>query len=286
MKYNEVVRLVNEILGEYQEATIRQIYYRMVSPPYQYMDNTKSMYCSFDKFLTTAREKGDIDWRKIADHTRTAIKPESTYASIEEFMQVFKDNVEGWWTRYTVDLWADQDYRVKVFIEKDALAGVVSEVSLRYQVATFPGRGYNSFTQLRSLAEELRDIDKSIIILYFGDFDPSGLDIDRSATKRIKEYAGRDDIEVVRCALTEDDVINLPANPTKLTDKRAASYIAKYGDRCWELDALPPDQLRNRVESAIKQYIDLSKYSEAYGKMQAEKAEIQEIISNLWNEGK
>jgi hypothetical protein len=132
-----------------------------------------------------------------------------------------------------------------------------------------------------SQAEEFRDIDKSIIVLYFGDFDPSGLDIDRSAEERLLEYSDAADFEMVRVALTPDDVVNLPPNPTKRLDKRAESYIAKYGDKCWELDALPPDELRERVRAVIKSYINQEIWQADQERLNREKSEIREMISKL-----
>lgn len=282
MKYNEVVSLVNNILNQYSEATIRQIYYRMVSPPYQYMENTRSMYSSFDIMLTRAREEGDIDWRRIVDNTRTIMEPEYTYSSIDTFMDNLKYNLNDWWTRYSIDLWEKQDNHLIIFVEKDALARIVSEIALPYQVSVVPGRGYNSLTQLMNLAEGFGDIDKPIIVLYFGDFDPSGLDIDRSAYDRLTKYCGRADLEVIRIALTEDDIQNLPPNPTKATDSRAGAYIVKYGDRCWELDALPPDELRNRVSHAIKSRIDFTQWNKEKQRMEIERKQIKQHIAKLW----
>lgn len=282
MKYKEVVRLVNEVLTQYQEATVRQIYYRLVSPPYQYMANTRSMYTSFDVMLTHAREEGLIDWRQIVDRSRTVMEPEGlVYEDIEDFMSNLKSNLDSWWQRYAIDLWEGQEYRLKVFVEKDALAGIVSEIALPQQVSVIPGRGYNSFSQLMSQAESFRGIDKSIILLYFGDFDPSGLDIDRSAYERLSSYSGAD-IKMFRIALTEDDIASLPPNPTKAADSRSRDYVAKYGDRCWELDALPPDQLRGRVRQAIDYYKKVGQWAADQDRLMADRQTLKARIENLY----
>jgi len=219
------------------------------------MANTKSMYCSFDDMLVRAREEGLVDWRKIADHTRQNIEPDQVWDDTKEFLDAERRDLNRWPSYYHVDYWEEQPYCLRVFIEKDALAQVASSVALEYKVTTIPGRGYNSFAQLMGLADELQKIDKSIIILYFGDFDPTGLDIDRSAGKRLSSYSDRD-IKLVRMALTEADIQGLPSNPTKKTDPRTESYSQKYGECCWELDALPPDVLKDRVRTSIKAYID------------------------------
>jgi len=279
VKYNEVVRLVNEILAQYNEATVRQIYYRMVSPPYQYMANTVSMYTSFDKMLTKAREEGLVNWHRIADHTRSSISPAEPYQSVDSFMENLKYNLENWWQRYTIDMWEKQDYRLRILVEKDALSRIIADIALNYKVSVIPGRGYNSFTQLMGQAITLGDVDKTIF-LYFGDFDPSGLDIDRSAYDRLSDYTDAD-FDIIRVALTEDDIANLPPNPTKILDRRSAAYVSKYGDRCWELDALPPDELRDRVRQSIEHYIDQEKWQADQERLTQEKSLIKDMISKL-----
>lgn len=281
MKYQELVGLVNEILGEYDQATVRQIYYRLVSPPYQYMPNTISAYTSFDRMLVRAREEGKIDWQKIVDHTRFEIGiDDPLYDNVEDFLEGFYHNVEHWWQRYDIDLWENQDYCLKVLVEKDALAQIMADVSLGYQVPVVVGRGYNSYSQLMQMASGLAEVDKSIIILYFGDFDPTGLDIDRSLEDRLSNYCDAD-FEVVRVALTDGDIVNLPPNPTKASDSRAASYIAQYGERCWELDALPPNELKSRVRQAIESYIDKEEWGASLQEREGGKEQIKKKIEKI-----
>lgn len=289
MKYNEVIKLTNEILEQYDRATIRQIYYRLVSPPYQYMENTNSMYNSYDKMTVKARECGDMDWQRIVDGTRFTIEPPSTYESVEGFMAAVDNTVRNFHTHYHVDYWAEQPIVVRLFIEKQALAQVVNEVASGYQVPVTPGRGYNSFTQLKELAVKLEQDTaingKPIKVLYFGDFDPSGIDIDKSLTKRLQSYC-KADITVIRCALTEDDVTHLPSSPVpkkKLGDSRLPSYYAKYGDNVWELDALPPTDLKSRVTQTISAEIHDGKSWAIAKKIEVENhAIVEQKIKELW----
>jgi hypothetical protein len=274
--------LVNEILDQYSEATVRQIYYRMVSPPYQYLRNTRSMYNSFDSMLTKAREDGDIDWRKIVDHTRSVITPEEFYYdSPDDYLKFKKEGISWWGSRYDIDFWENQPNTVRVFIEKDALAQVVADVALQYKVSVISGHGYGSLTQLMSQAEQLKKIGKPIILLYFGDFDPSGLDIDRSACERLSDYSGGVDFQFIRVALVESDIVGLPPNPTKSADTRAAKYVARYGDRCWELDALPPDQLKSRVREAIARYIDPDRWAKDEARLREEREYINQAVEDF-----
>lgn len=280
--------LVNEILAQYTEATIRQIYYRLVSPPYQYMAKTRSMYTSFDRMLTRARECGDIDWQKIVDRSRSVIRASGGWTSPQAFLEAVKDNLRDYHEHYAIDMWANQNYKLKILIEKDALAQIIAGEALPYQVDAVPGRGYNSFTQLKQQAVELvqgLDVDKSMTVLYFGDFDPSGLDIDRSAGERLELYSGLD-FDFVRVALTEADLEELPANPTKVADTRAKAYVARYGDRCWELDALPPDELRAKVKSAIVGYIDETLWEADLVRSQRERQTVKKMLDSMLTEDK
>jgi hypothetical protein len=280
VKYTKVVELVNEILEQYDEATVRQVYYRLVSPPYQYVENVRSMYSSFDSMLTRAREEGSVNWRKIVDHTRQTISPDEVYYDDPvAYLQSRKQSIQYWSMWYNVDFWENQPYMVRVFVEKDALSHIVADEALKYHVSVVPGRGYNSLSQLMGEAEQFKKVDKSIICLYFGDFDPTGLDIDRSAGDRLVKYS-QADFKLVRVALTEDDVATLPSNPTKAADSRAATYVARYGNQCWELDALPPNQLRDRVRQSIENYIDAEQWREDEERQKRDREYIREAINN------
>lgn len=283
MEYRELVRLVNEVLVQYVEATVRQVYYRLVSPPYQYMANTRSMYVSFDKMVVRARERGDVDWTKIVDRSRRVIRAGRGWGSPGEFMADLRKRLEGYAENYAVDMWGNQGYEVRLLVEKDALAEVVAGEALRYQVGVVPGRGYNSFSQLMGEAMELAenvDVDKSIVVLYFGDFDPSGLDIERSGRLRLRTYSGVE-FDFVREALIDSDIVGLPANPTKKADTRSRAYVEKYGDACWELDALPPDVLRARVRGAIERYIDADRWNEASDRLERERGDVERELRRL-----
>lgn len=275
MKYQEVVQKINQILQQYDEVTVRQLFYRLVSPPYQYMANTNSMYVSFDKMLTRAREEGDINSGKIVDRTRRVIPPPETWDTSTDFMDDLRYRLEGYERHYDMDRWQNQDYRLWIFVEKDALAEIIAEVAKPYQVTVVPGRGFNSYTQLQQIANELvQEVNKSRIVLYFGDFDPSGLAIDQSIETRLADYSGVS-FTFDRIALTTSDITSIPANPTKVTDTRAKDYIARYGNQCWELDALPPNILKSKVRTAIETYIDGNKWAQTEQTVKAERAAIK-----------
>ena len=134
-------------------------------------------------------------------------------------------------------------------------------------------RGYSSVTAMHDAYERLNDGDT---ILYFGDHDPSGLDMVRDIRERLYQFGL--DVEVVPVALTSEQVkeFNPPPNPTKLQDPRAEWYVDKWGYTCWELDALPPKELIRLTEENIRQRIDLDKWQKIVNQEEIDKAIMRE----------
>jgi hypothetical protein len=157
-------------------------------------------------------------------------------------------------------MWDVQPNYVLVSLEKDALSRVVSEVANQYSVRTFPTRGYPSFTYVQRMASYMRTRlkGKPTYVLYFGDFDPSGVDIERDLTERLAKYdAG--DFMVRRIALTREQIVDysLPPMPVKRSDARSDGLMASYGDQAVELDALDPNTLKLLVARSIASHIDI-----------------------------
>lgn len=264
MKFKEIVKLVTEILNDYKKVTVRQVFYRIISDPYNYCENTKNNYVAFVKHLTKARERGDVDWRRIIDSTRTIICDTNFYNNANEFLQYVEYDLHNQHYYYNIDLWKNQIYYPIVCVEKDALARVISEAVENYQAPVIPGRGFNSFSQIMELLELINNRNNRYIkILYFGDFDPSGIEIAESLKSRLESYSSTDkNIEFIRCALNYNDIRNLTPNKIKLSDRRAKKYIKTYNTQnCYELDALPPKELQQRVIAAIEQYINLNTWN-------------------------
>ncbi|RLB81450.1 MAG: hypothetical protein DRH17_09130, partial [Deltaproteobacteria bacterium] len=154
--------------------------------------------------------------------------------------------------------WKGQKYFVELWIEKDALRGFFEPYARRYRVNLVVCRGYPSVTRLRE-AKEQRHVpsDVKYVVLYFGDFDPSGEDIFRWINEELKPY----NIEVHKVALTKEQVIRykLPPMIPKKSDPRYKKYVAKYGEVAVELDALHPAILRDIIRKSILKYMDIHK---------------------------
>jgi hypothetical protein len=265
LKYRDLVNTVRQVIAEYPglRLTIRQIYYRLVSPPYQIFANTPRNYKNLVAMLTKARERDDIDWRSIEDRRRGTIGGESGYSSPEAFIRIWAGDVMRNLDRYYARRrWSTQPKYVEVWVEKEALASLFEQAAGRWGVIVFPTVGYSSLTMFMEAVSRFSKIEKPIVILDFRDHDPSGLDMTRDVEDRLTSYGGK--VQVKRVALTIDQVrrLNLAPNPTKKADTRTPRYLQQYGDQCWELDAYPPNLLSQLVAESIQSEVDLKLWEE------------------------
>jgi hypothetical protein len=158
---------------------------------------------------------------------------------------------------YRLDVWKHQDALVEVWLEKDALSGIFEEVLRPYGVTLNVGRGYDGWSSIHAAAERYLEWGGEVIVPYFGDFDPSGEDMLRSLQERLAYFETSPQIEKV--AITKQDIIDyeLPPDVTKAADTRRATFVAKWGDNAVELDALPVQVLRERIQKAVERHMDL-----------------------------
>jgi hypothetical protein len=282
--YSTIVEATKKILSDYSyPLTLRQIYYRLVAKGL--IPNKRSAYNSLSKWLVKAREEAAIDDTRIEDRSRSVIARVSVYESPDDFVSAAEDWFHNLGSEYHADLWENQDAHVEVWVEKDALSQVVARVASPFRVTVCPSRGYSSYSYIKRMAIDgrLSAVDKPIVLLDFRDHDPSGLQMTEDLQTRFERYAKDLEIEVKRIALTIDQVKehNLIPNPTKRADSRSAKYVTEYGDQCWELDAIPPDELQGLVTSSIKQHIDPSRWNAALEQEQKDKAVLKERFANV-----
>jgi hypothetical protein len=154
---------------------------------------------------------------------------------------------------YRRAIWRDEPVYVEFWIEKDALAGTIYDVTAEFDVPLMVARGYSSITFLHSAAEAIVATGKPAFIYQLGDWDPSGQDAADHIERKLREYAPGIPIHFEKLAVTPQQIAEwaLPTRPTKLTDSRAKRWT---GDSV-ELDAIPPGQLRRLVRSAIERHI-------------------------------
>src|SRR5262249_62005753 len=156
---------------------------------------------------------------------------------------------------YRRDLWAAMPVYVEVWIEKDALAGVLIEETSAYDVPLMVAKGYASLSFLHSAADAIKAKGKAAHVYHFGDLDPSGVDAARDIEAKLRRYAPDAEIHFERPAVTREQVEewNLPTRPTKMTDSRAKKFGSATSV---ELDAIPARKLRQIVPECIERQID------------------------------
>lgn len=250
----DLIELCDNIITDYvaqgYRLTIRQLYYQLVARGE--IENTVRSYDNTVVLMTNARLAGLIDWDAIEDRTRDFIdRSHWDYGS-----EVLTSAANS----FHQDMWQDQDYRLFVVVEKEALAGVLERVCKQWDVPLLPARGYPSATALREFAKEkLMPSDQEAVILHLGDHDPSGIDMSRDLIDRLELFTrGTKRITFKRIALNMDQIKEQspPPNPAKVTDSRYEAYRRKYGEESWELDALSPQYLHKLVEDEIDGWIN------------------------------
>lgn len=243
-----IIQIAKDIMKEGHPMTVRQVYYQLVSR--QVIKNNRGQYQAVSNALVTARRQGIIPWEWIEDRLR---RPR--YVSMWTGLPDFADTCRR---AYRRDVWETQPDYLEVWLEKDALSGIFEDVLSPYGVTLNVGRGYDGWDSIHNAAERYRQKEKRVTVLYFGDFDPSGEDMVRSLKERLGDQAAVP--EIIKCALTKEDIIryNLPPDFAKRTDTRTSAFIARHGDISVELDALPPDVLRDRLEEEVSGRMDMT----------------------------
>ncbi|WP_431897830.1 hypothetical protein [Nonomuraea sp. bgisy101] len=276
----DIIERANSICAEYArqgfDLTLRQLYYQFVARGL--IANKQTEYKRLGSIINDARLAGLIDWNYIVDRTRN-LRGLSHWDSPDQI-------IRGTAYSYRTERWANQPNRVEVWIEKDALVGVITGICQQYDVDYFSCRGYTSQSELWSAARRLRgyeDAGQKTVIIHLGDHDPSGVDMTRDITDRLLLFGAS--TEVVRIALNMDQVeqYNPPPNPAKLTDSRATGYIREHGRSSWELDALDPTTLARLIEEEIWAWRDADQWDRDTQLMERER-ELLTAVSQRWAE--
>jgi len=284
LKYDAIVSESLKIFEQYNTAlTLRQLYYRLVSK--HIIDNTRSCYKQLSKMLVKARESGDVSPRWLVDRTRVVSGGDYGYEDSEGFIEDKIESLKNSWEGFTLPLWTTQKERVEVWVEKDALSKLCEDIADDYNVVTCPSKGYSSFDYVRKAVSRINRSYNSheVTILYFGDYDPSGMDIERDLSERLGRY-GAMSFKVERIALTLDQIVEheLPPMPAKTSDPRLARFVADTGGSdAVELDALEPDVLKDLIEQSIMDHLDKAAWDERFREITEEKEALKEKLSRV-----
>jgi hypothetical protein len=259
-----------EVLREHRPMTVRQVYYQLVSR--QVIENTRGQYQAVSNLLVQARKDGTIPWAWVEDRLRRP-RAVSMWEDLADFAEAAARS-------YRRNVWETQPGYVEVWLEKDALSGIFEDLLRPYGVTLNVGRGFDGWDSIHNAADRYGDGD-GVVVLYFGDFDPSGEDMVRSLRERLAELGSEP--EILKVALTMEDIdrYSLPPDFTKASDTRSAAFVARWGDVAVELDALPVAVLQERLRSEVEARMDLAALARVRAQEQAERRRLVETLAEL-----
>lgn len=283
-----VIDQANEIIEDYKRQgfllTLRQLYYQFVRRVL--IENKQSEYKRLGSIINDARLAGLIDWDAIEDRTRNL----ETQPAWDDPASL----ADACAQQYREDLWRSQPCLVEVWIEKEALVGVIEPICKEFRLPYFACRGYVSQSEQYAAGQRFRRTALGIsarargagrrpVVLHLGDHDPSGLDMTRDIEARLAMFAGRD-VDVRRLALNYAQVeeLDLPPNPAKETDSRASGYMAEHGDGSWELDALEPAMIADLIREAVGDLIVPALWADALAQEERQRG-IWAAVARDWD---
>lgn len=306
-----IIEIADGLALQYQSAgydlTLRQLYYRFIAKdlfPESWIDreynekngldpetkNTVKNYKRLGEIVQKGRRAGLIDWSVIVDRTRN-LERVAAWTSAEDALEAIA-------SQFKFDRWLAQPTYVEVWYEKDAVSGIMERVAESFRVPSFSCRGYTSDSEVWGAAQRLRMIGageprlfrgteveprkRDIVILHFGDHDPSGIDMTRDIGERLRLFGAPRSLDIRRLALNMDQVeeYNPPPNPAKETDSRYRNYAIEHGDESWELDALEPEVLSGLVEKELVSIIDRPDWNYEVERERIERARLHAIADN------
>ena len=254
------------IIDDGKPMTVRQVFYQATVRGL--VEKAETGYSKVQTDITLMRRDGSLPYDWLADNTRWQRKP-NTFDSVEDALRETA-------RFYRKNLWRDADAYVEIWLEKDALSGVIYPVTSMYDVPLMVARGYASLSFLFSAAEYINTLDIPAYIYHLGDFDPSGVNAGEKIEETLRELAPDADIVFERIAVTEEQITDwdLPTRPTKASDTRAKTFSSALSV---ELDAIEPNQLRALVQETIERHLP----AEQFEVLKAAEESERDIITRL-----
>lgn len=273
----EMIERANAIIAEYRAQgfllTLRQLYYQHVARGL--IENSVKSYKLLGRTMVNARDAGESDWDAMEDRTRE-VNTHSAWPDPKTFIE----HAAAW---YAEDWWTDQEFRPEVWIEKNALIGVIAGVCGELRVPYFSTRGNVGQLAAKDAGERFAAILEdglSPVVLHLADHDPTGIEMTRDVSERLELYAGQE-VEVRRVALTMNQVRRHrpPPNFIKEQDANSAKYRRQFGTtQCWELDALAPTVIAGLIRGQLEKMIDAKKWAAAKRREERHRSELRRLV--------
>jgi hypothetical protein len=276
----DIVLLCDQILQSYFARgftmSLRQLYYQLIAR--NTFPNNEQSYRRLGEIVSRARRAGLLDWDMIVDRGREMHCP--------EFFAKPQDILQRAINSFKLDKWADQKNYIEVMVEKQALEGVLGPVCAKLEVPFMANKGYSSDSAMYEAGHRMRERHaigkKRVHVIYLGDMDPSGIDMTRDVGTRLRLYS-MVPVEVHRVALNIDQVhhYNLPENPAKMSDARAAAYVAEFGESSWELDALDLQVIADLVKDKVKDLRDNDRWQSSLRREEQQRESMADLVENF-----
>lgn len=239
-----------EIVEEHAPITVRGVFYQATARSLVPKTETEG-YRPVQRELVKMRREGLIPWGWITDGSRSVFGYQR-YGGLDSYAQQVAAN-------YRKDYWLDSEEYVEVWLEKEALKGVVSPVVVgEFGLNLYVTKGQPSVTYLYEAAEHIVEDGRPTSLYVLTDFDPGGLRIFDRIRREIEGFAPDADLRVQRIAVTPEQIAehDLPTRPGKKKDPQAEQFACEHGEGCVELDAIPPATLRSLVRERIEGHMD------------------------------
>jgi hypothetical protein len=261
------------ILERERPLTLRGLFYRVVSAGWL-PSTDKKHYAALMRVMTILREAEVIPFSWLVDGIRSTDKP-SSWSGLQDFADTVRD-------AYRMDFWERLPHYVHFFCEKDAMAGALSPTTRTYDVPLSIVRGFSGVSYLAEIGQQWREIQKPIFVFYLGDFDPSGLDLERDSREKLMRYSGRE-ISWQRLGVNPEDFSAFSLYPLKpkAKDTRTKRFLVQGFTECAELDAIPTLELRTRIEQAILSHIPAGEWERLLHIERVEREHWQETLAEM-----
>lgn len=279
-----------EVIGELREfwpLTLRQIYYQLVSR--LILENRLGEYKRLSRVLSQARIAGQVPWSAMEDRSRSMLAS-GGWSDARTFVG---EQAAEFCVGYRRDLLQGQKHRLEIWIEKDALSGIVHGVAFEYCVPVIVARGFSStsyvkqcYDRIITSLEQHRQLTR---VLYYGDFDPSGWEMPEAMYRKLvdqMELPGPA-LDIQRCALLPGQIAayELPEDPDamKTGDSRTANFLEIFGADvcCVELDALHPETLQETVRNAIEDNLNMDEFTRQQELEESERGKVARIAGQV-----
>ncbi|PXY70922.1 MAG: hypothetical protein CXX83_01615 [Methanobacteriota archaeon] len=277
-KTAKVIEQANAIMEEYggDQLTLRQLFYQFVAR--DLLDNTMRNYKKLGDIIRNGRMAGLISWDLVQDRTRGLTGygggSDSPASAIRTASYSYKER-----------LWETQPVKVEVWVEKEALTGVLTDPAYEHRLWYFATKGYPSISSLKEAADRYKRQERrgeSTVILYFSDHDPEGLHMPQQVGEMLEQF-GVTNVEIRRMGLTMEQIEehSPPPSAAKAGSSRVDWYQEETGtSQAWELDALKPAVIQQLIDTEVREIRDDDLWLEAKQKESRGEREMERISEN------